>query len=126
MTAARFAKLMSGESGTLDLDEASLVMSGVFQPGLDEIEWLAALDMIAGECPTPTPEGVARHLFDDMGSAGNRKAYYDWRNSCIDRVIATRTGIPISLSVLMIEVGRPRRGEARRRRNARALLGADR
>ena len=37
---------------------------------------------------------------------GNRGAYYDWRNSCLDRVIATRTGIPISLSVLMIEVAR--------------------
>ena len=97
---------MSGESGSVDLDEASLVMSGVLQPGLDEIEWLAALDMIAGDCPTPTPEGVARHLFDGMGFAGNRQAYYDWRNSCLDRVIATRTGIPISLSILMIEVAR--------------------
>ncbi len=106
MTSARFAKLMSGDSDSLDLDEASLVMSAVLQPGLDEIEWLAALDLIAGDCPTATPEGVSRYLFDEMGFAGNKDAYYDWRNSCLDRVIETRTGIPISLSILMIEVGR--------------------
>ena len=106
MTSARFAKLMSGDSDSLDLDEASLVISAVLQPGLDEIEWLAALDLIAGDCPTATPEGVSRYLFDAMGFAGNKDAYYDWRNSCLDRVIETRTGIPISLSILMIEVGR--------------------
>lgn len=106
MTSARFAKLMSGDSDSLDLDEASLVMSAVLQPGLDEVEWLAALDLIAGDCPTATPEGVSRYLFDEMGFAGNKDAYYDWRNSCLDHVIETRTGIPISLSILMIEVGR--------------------
>jgi regulator of sirC expression with transglutaminase-like and TPR domain len=106
MTPSRFAKLMAGDSDSLDLGEVSLVMSGALQPGLDEIEWLAALDLIAGECPTPTPEGVSRYLFDELGFAGNKEAYYDWRNSCLDRVIETRTGIPISLSILMIEVGR--------------------
>ena len=106
VTPARFAKLMADEVDSLDLDEVSLVMSGVFQPGLDEIEWLAALDLIAGDCPTPTAAGVSRYLFDELGFTGNREAYYDWRNSCLDRVIETRTGIPISLSVLMIEVAR--------------------
>jgi regulator of sirC expression with transglutaminase-like and TPR domain len=106
MTHARFAKLMAGDSDSLDLDEVSLVMSGVLQPGLDEIEWLAALDLIAGECPTLTAAGVSRYLFDELGFSGNKEAYYDWRNSCLDRVIETKTGIPISLSILMIEVGR--------------------
>jgi regulator of sirC expression with transglutaminase-like and TPR domain len=106
MMSTRFAQLMANDSDSLDLDEVSLVMSGVLQSGLDEIEWLAALDLIAGECPTPTPEGVSRYLFDELGFTGNKEAYYDWRNSCLDRVIATRTGIPISLSILMIEVGR--------------------
>jgi len=106
VTPARFAKLMADDVESVDLDEVSLVLSGVLQPGLDEIEWLAALDLIAGDCPTPTAVGVSRYLFDDLGFSGNRDAYYDWRNSCLDRVIATRTGIPISLSVLMIEVAR--------------------
>ena len=106
MTLARFGKLMSDDFDSVDLDEVSLVMSAVLQPDLDEIEWLAALDLIAGDCPTATPEGVSRYLFDELGFTGNRGAYYDWRNSCLDRVIETRTGIPISLSILMIEVGR--------------------
>ena len=106
MNSARFAKLMASDSDSLDLDEVSLIMSAVLQPGLDEIEWFAALDLIAAECPTPTADGISRYLFSELGFAGNREAYYDWRNSCLDRVIAARTGIPISLSSLMIEVGR--------------------
>ncbi len=90
----------------INLDEACLAISSAIQRPLDEIEWLAALDLLAGECPTPTPEGVARYLFGDLGFRGNTDAYFDWRNSCLDRVINTRVGIPISLSVLMIEVAR--------------------
>ncbi len=106
MGQGRFAELMAGDADAVPLDEASLAMAAALQGGLDEIEWLAALDLIAGECPTPTAEGISRYLFDDLGFTGNKTAYYDWRNSCIDRVIATRTGIPISLSILMIEVAR--------------------
>lgn len=90
----------------LQLDEACLAISSTIQSPFDEIEWLAALDMLAAECPDATAEGVAHHLFDDLAFRGNTDAYYDWRNSCIDRVIATRIGIPISLSVLMIEVAK--------------------
>ncbi len=97
---------MMAAGGDVILDEASLLIAAALQPGLDDIEWLAALDMLAGECPTPTADGVARHLFHTVGFAGNASSYYDWRNSCLDRVIATRVGIPITLSVLMIEVAR--------------------
>lgn len=90
----------------INLDEACFAMSSAIQRPLDEIEWLAALDLLAGDCPTPTPDGVARYLFGELGFRGNTNAYYDWRNSCLDRVIDTRVGIPISLSVLMIEVAR--------------------
>jgi regulator of sirC expression with transglutaminase-like and TPR domain len=106
VTPGRFAELMADEDESPDLYEASLVLSGVLQSGLDEIEWLTALDVIAGDCPTATAEGVSRYLFDELGFGGNREAYYDWRNSCLDHVIGTRTGIPISLSVLMIEIAR--------------------
>lgn len=104
MSVARFAQVVN--AAEVHLDEACLAMSSAIQRPLDEIEWLAALDLLAGECPTPTPEGVARYLFGELGFRGNTDAYYDWRNSCLDRVIDTRVGIPISLSVLMIEVAR--------------------
>jgi regulator of sirC expression with transglutaminase-like and TPR domain len=106
MVRARFAEIMRPGRSSVPLDEAALLISTSIQPALDLDHWLAALDDLAQRCPTPTSRGVAEHLFDSEGFAGNRRAYYDWRNSCLDRVIASRTGIPISLSVLMIEVAR--------------------
>lgn len=68
--------------------------------------WLSMLDSIASGVPEATPSAIAEHLFSAEHFVGNRSSYYDWRNSCLDRVIERRTGIPISLSVLMIEVAR--------------------
>ncbi len=91
---------------SVPLDEAALLIAAAIQPDLDPVDWLARLDQLAARCSEPTADGVAHQLFDVDHFNGNRGAYYDWRNSCLDRVIATRTGIPISLSVLMIEVAR--------------------
>lgn len=97
---------MSARSPDIALDEAALLIAARLRPDLDIIEWLAALDMLAGECPTPTATGVARFLFDIEHFVGDRNAYYDWHNSCLDHVIATRRGIPITLAVVMIEVAK--------------------
>lgn len=104
MSIGRFAQVMAAPE--VRLDEACLAMSSAIQRPVDEIEWLAELDLLAAECPTPTIDGLISHLFGDLGFRGNSGAYYDWRNSCLDRVITTRVGIPISLSVLTIEVAR--------------------
>ncbi len=106
MVRARFAEIMEPGRSAVPLDEAALLISASIQPGLDVLAWLLELDRLAAGCSAATADGVAQHLFTDGHFAGNRGAYYDWRNSCLDRVIATRTGIPISLSVLMIEVAR--------------------
>ncbi len=106
MVRARFAEIMRPGQATVPLDEAALLVSSAIQPHLDVVDWLTALDELAQDCATRTAEGVAQHLFADGHFTGNRGAYYDWRNSCLDRVITTRTGIPISLSVLMIEIAR--------------------
>jgi regulator of sirC expression with transglutaminase-like and TPR domain len=90
----------------LPLDEAALLISAAIQSGLDVDHWLGRLDELADGVEDRSAEGVAHHLFTTGHFAGNRTAYYDWHNSCLDRVIATRAGIPISLSVLMIEVAR--------------------
>ena len=104
MSVARFAQVINATE--IRLDEACLAMSSAIQRPLDELDWLAELDLLAADCPSATPERVARYLFGDLGFRGNTGAYYDWRNSCLDRVIETRVGIPISLSVLRIEVAR--------------------
>jgi hypothetical protein len=101
-----FTTLMTGPATDLMLDEAALTMSAVLQPRLDIIEWLSVLDEFAASCPTPTREGILAHLIGDLGFIGDRRSYGDWRNSCLDRVISGRRGIPISLSVVVIEVAR--------------------
>jgi regulator of sirC expression with transglutaminase-like and TPR domain len=106
MVRARFAEIMQPTRADVPLDEAALLIAAAIQPDVRLADWLAALDELADHCAVHTADGVARHLFADGHFTGNRGAYYDWRNSCLDRVIATRTGIPISLSVLMIEVAR--------------------
>lgn len=88
------------------LDEVALAISSTLQPHLDELGWRTALDAMAGDCPTPTAEGVARYLFDVLGFHGDVVDYRDWRNSCLDHVIERRAGIPITLSIVMIEVAR--------------------
>jgi len=100
----RFVRVM--DAADIHLDEACFAISSAIQRPLDEGDWLAALDRLAGECPTATADGVADYLFGTLGFRGNAASYYDWRNSCLDRVMETRVGIPISLSVLMIEVAR--------------------
>lgn len=97
---------MQDGRSAVPLDEASLLISCAIQSGLDVDHWLNRLDELAEGVEDCSADGVADHLFATGHFAGNRTAYYDWHNSCLDRVIATRTGIPISLSVLMIEVAR--------------------
>ncbi|MGH2770104.1 MAG: transglutaminase family protein, partial [Actinomycetota bacterium] len=51
-------------------------------------------------------DDLTHRLFQEVGFRGNRSNYYDPQNSFLHRVIERRLGIPISLSVLTIEVGR--------------------
>lgn len=88
------------------LDELAFSVSAVFDPHLDLIGALAELDQLAGACPTPTRDGVMQWLFGTGMFRGDRSSYHHWRNSCLDEVIATRRGMPITLSVLGIAVGR--------------------
>jgi regulator of sirC expression with transglutaminase-like and TPR domain len=46
------------------------------------------------------------YLFDDQRFVGNRDQYEDPRNSCLNEVLDRRMGIPITLSVVYMEVGR--------------------
>jgi regulator of sirC expression with transglutaminase-like and TPR domain len=47
-----------------------------------------------------------RYLFNELGFFGNREQYDDPRNSCLNEVLDRRTGIPITLSVVYMEVAR--------------------
>jgi regulator of sirC expression with transglutaminase-like and TPR domain len=49
---------------------------------------------------------INRYLFTELGFYGNREQYEDPRNSCLNEVLDRRTGIPISLALVYIEVAR--------------------
>jgi regulator of sirC expression with transglutaminase-like and TPR domain len=107
--AARFASLLALPDAQIPLDEVSLVIAAHAQPGLDVEAELAVIDDIAAQVRDPTLTGLSRLLFRDLGFTGNSTDYYDPRNSFLNVVVERRTGIPISLSILMMEVGRRHR-----------------
>lgn len=99
--------------GTLDV--AALEMAQIEHPGLDPAPWLRELDHLALEIAERAGDlsdarrflSVANHyLFDELGFHGNQTYYYDPRNSCLNDVLAYRTGIPITLSLVYMEVAR--------------------
>ncbi len=99
---ARFAELVAEPS--VDLGEAALVMAAGADHSVDVAEWLRVLDRLA--------EGVAglealqRRLFTELGLRGDTDSYYDPANSLLHRVLQRRRGIPITLAVVTLEVGR--------------------
>lgn len=103
---AEWGRLIALENRLIPLDEAVLTIARCARPDLDVVGELARLDDLAASCPSPTVEGIVRHLFGDLGFAGDRDTYDDPRNSFLDQVLDRRRGIPISLSVLTIEVAR--------------------
>ncbi len=102
----RFAVLIAGADAELPLDEAALLIAAHVRPGLDVGAELVRIDRLAAGVGAPTLDGLRRYLFADLGFAGNRTDYYDPDNSCLDQVVRRRIGIPITLSLLMLEVGR--------------------
>lgn len=51
-------------------------------------------------------DALNRYLFNELGFFGNRERYDDPRNSCLNEVLDKRTGIPITLALVYIEVAR--------------------
>lgn len=112
----RFAQLL-GERGQIPLDEMAFLISAIVigdQKNRDRsdsetniVEQLSRLDELAAAVPSPTFSGIAQFLFTGSHAfVGNRAEYYDPDNSLLSRVLDRHAGIPISLSVIMIEVGR--------------------
>ncbi len=104
---AAFRQLVADPAAVPPLDEAALLIAAV-ATGSDVDAGLARLDELAADARGVGPDAakLARHLFVDRGFAGNTLDYADPRNSFLPDVIDRRLGIPISLSVLMIEVAR--------------------
>ena len=110
---ARFAELLRRPDGEIPLDEAATLIASHAHPDVDVGDVLARLDTLAAESAAADADALADFLFVERGFAGNTVDYGDPRNSYLDDVLTRRLGIPISLSVLMIETGRRRGLELR-------------
>lgn len=98
----RFAELVGRPDPPLD--RAVLVLAAGADPGLDIEHWLGELDRLAAG--VNDLEGLRHRLFTEQRFTGNTGDYYDPRNSLLNHVLARRTGIPITLAVVCMEVGR--------------------
>jgi regulator of sirC expression with transglutaminase-like and TPR domain len=100
-----------------DLGPAALAIAKVEYPSLEAAPYLGLLDRMGEEAsarlgaPGQTPfEDAVRafneYFYDEQGFSGNRERYDDPRNSFLNEVLNRRTGIPISLAVVYLEVAR--------------------
>ena len=106
-----FAQLFVDPGRQLGLAEGALLLAAPEYPGLNAAPYLARLDQWArrlsdGRPGRPSLPARLDLLYVELGFSGNRGAYYDPRNSFLNQVIERRTGIPITLGVVVIEVAR--------------------
>jgi regulator of sirC expression with transglutaminase-like and TPR domain len=103
------------------LADATLVIARIEYPRLDPEPYLSKLDSMGEAARRAIAENMAAtgdpstaagiralnsYLFDTLHFVGNRDKYEDPRNSCLNEVLDRRTGIPITLSVVYMEVAR--------------------
>lgn len=102
----RWAELMGYPEADLPLDEAALLISASLNPSVDVPAQLERLDQLARRVRPGDVADLCRVMFEELGLTGDRVTYDDPANSFIDSVLDRSRGIPISLSVLLVEVGR--------------------
>ncbi len=104
------------KNGDLALDKTAFMIAKILQYlPLDIDAQLQIIDSMASDLkniinrrkrPTEIINAMNEYMFEKQGFAGNMEDYYDPRNSYLNDVIARRSGIPITLSVLYIELAR--------------------
>jgi regulator of sirC expression with transglutaminase-like and TPR domain len=100
---------------------AALVIARIEYPRLDPGRYLARLDLMGAAArdaverhttaasdgaPLSCIQAINHYLFDELRFVGNRDKYDDPRNSCLNEVLDRRTGIPITMSLVYMEVAR--------------------
>jgi regulator of sirC expression with transglutaminase-like and TPR domain len=107
--------LLAGRPSTISLDRAALEAARVDDPALDAERYIAELDRHAFEIAERAhdlsdPECFIRatndYLFTEHHFRGNNDDYYNPHNNLLSRVLDTGLGVPITLSVVYIEIAR--------------------
>jgi regulator of sirC expression with transglutaminase-like and TPR domain len=110
-----FLEFTALDEEAFPLDRAALAIALEEYPNLDLQVYLRKLDslaasaeVLAGEdrAPVNIIEVINEVLFVQEGLRGNAKDYYDPRNSFLNEVLDRKLGIPISLSVIYMEVAK--------------------
>jgi regulator of sirC expression with transglutaminase-like and TPR domain len=108
-------ELLAGRGDDLELDRAALALARIEYPGLNIEPLIAILDSYAVELAdrlgdssggSEYVEAANRYLFGELGFIGNSQNYYDPCNSCLNEVLTARTGNPITLAAVYLEIGR--------------------
>src|SRR6478735_6088508 len=102
-----------------DLAAPALLIARIEYPRLDPGPYLDRLDQmgeaaahrLAADPGHDSPlavriDAINRYLFGEVGFAGNREHFDDPRNSCLNEVLDRKTGIPITMALVYIEVSR--------------------
>ncbi len=110
-----FLELAALSEETFPLDRVALAVALEEYPKIDTQAYLRRLDALAASAevligmdraPVNIIESINKVLFVQEGLRGNGEDYYDPRNSYLNEVLDRKLGIPISLSVIYIEVAR--------------------
>lgn len=109
----RFENLAAQPDAAIDLAHAALLVAAEEQPATDVEHYrarlfelgLAARAYVAARSWQPI-EAFNEFVFRELGFTGNQGSYYDPRNSLLPYVIDERKGIPITLSIVYMELGR--------------------
>ena len=108
---------VSRPAAEVDLASAALLIALDEYPNLNPKEYLFRIDQFATEIrqllhfpvwerPVEAIEKLNHYLFEVEGFRGNQENYYDPRNSFLNEVLDRKAGIPITLSVVYMEVGK--------------------
>ncbi len=99
----------------IDLAKSALYIAQIEYPDLDIDRYLKTLDKMAQEVSLKLPETqyplkvikvINQYLYDDLNFHGNELDYYNPRNSFLNDAIDLRTGIPITLSLIYLEIAK--------------------
>jgi Uncharacterized conserved protein len=107
--------LLARRRKDVPLDVAALQLATIEYPEISVEPFLVLLDSYATELGERIPAGadgsefielMNEYLVDELGFEGNSQDYYSPANSCLNEVLTKRTGIPITLSILYMEIAR--------------------
>ena len=111
----RFYQEINQADAQINLALAALYIAQEQFPELEPQAYLNALDTMAAAVQDRLPQPryplkviqtINQYLFEDLGFIGNQKNYYDPDNSYLNQVIERRTGIPITLSMIYLEIAK--------------------